>query len=73
MRNIKIHSKSSNVFVHPQSTAPQFGVYSLIPISLNLKLSNEKLPDKSNMTMDRLPVSQGWCSPYISVGLTNRE
>ena len=39
-------------------TASQFGVHSLIPISLNLKLSNVELPDGSNITMNRLLVSQ---------------
>jgi len=54
-------------------TASQFGVHSLIPISLNLKLSNVELPDGSNITMNRLLVSQTWYSPYIGVGLTNAE
>ena len=57
-RNIKIHSESLkssayNDLVRP----PQFGVHSQIQISLNLKLSSVELPDGSNMTMDRLPVS----------------
>ena len=39
------------------STAPQFGVHSQIQISVNLKLSNVEMPDGSNTTMDRLPVS----------------
>ena len=46
------------LFVLSWSTAAQFGVHSQIQISLNLKLSNVELPDGSNMTMDRLPVSQ---------------
>ena len=46
------------LFVLIQSTVPQFGVHSQIQISLNLMLSNVERPDRSNMTMNRLPVSQ---------------
>ena len=62
-RNIKIHSESLKssaykVLVRPQSEYCSTVVHSLIQISLNLKLSNVELLDGSNMTMDRLPVSQ---------------
>ena len=56
-RNIKIHSESLKSSAYKVLVRPQFGVHSHIQISLNL-LSNVELPDGSNMTMDRLPVSQ---------------
>ena len=44
-----------------------------IQISPNLMLSNVELPDGSNMAMNRLPVSQKWCSPYIWRRLDQRR
>ena len=83
-RNIKIHSESLKSSAYKVLVRPQLVHYSIvwcpftdsqIQISLNLKLSNVELPDGSNMTMamDRLPVSQKWCSPYTDVGSTNGE
>ena len=79
-RNIKIHFESLKSSAYKVLVRPQLECCSTVwcpfsdsNISYNLKLSNVELPDGSNMTMDRLLVSQTWCSPYIGVGSTNGE
>jgi len=49
-----------------------FGTFKLYSV-IQFVFGNVELPDGSNMNMDRLPVSQKVCSPYIGVGSTNGE
>ena len=63
-RNIKIHFESLKSSANKVLVRPQLEYCSTVwcPFTdsntLNLKLPNVELPDGSNMTMDRLPVSQ---------------
>ena len=78
-RNFKIHPGSLNTYVYKVLVRPQFEYCSTVwcPFTdsniSKLEAAQRRAARWVKMTMNRLPVSQKWCSPDIGIGSTNGE